>query len=422
MQRLISKIILSGLLTGSLVLAGCKKQSQTEEEVQDTPDYGYLYIFMNPSKEITNYALGTKESKGKEFEVLLEGAEIFDTEALAAIEHGTRDAYMQRGQEPDQYLMTTTDMSNLRSGKWFNHGIDLLRSSDMIHWESSVFDFNKGKSIFSDPDVTVENGYKTDEEYANINRVWAPQFIWDPNAYEGNGAYLVYYSILSSNPGDDHDRIFYSYADKDFKTLTQPKLFYDPGYAVIDTDIVFNPFDNLYHIMVKKEGAEPSERGLFEYTTPDLLGEPWTFVLHITAEGDALVEGATQMKRIDEDAYNLYYMRYDSVYKYKVLDLDRLGRNPSASMNLKGNGNFQHGSMMYVSEREYNMLQNWSDLIILLKEAKALEEKDGSDKLKDGIAFAEKTLDENRDVNSLYLSIPKAIKKLSEAMADKLSR
>lgn len=422
MQIFMSKSFCYLLLAGCVAFSACKKQTPQEEEVSDTPDYGYLYIFMNPTKEITNYALGTKESKGKEFEVLLEGAEIFDTEALAGIEHGTRDAYMQRGQEPDQYLMTTTDMSNLRSKEWFNHGIDLLRSTDMIHWESTVFDFNKGKSIFSDPEVIVENGYKTDEEYAKINRVWAPQFIWDAKAYDGKGAYLVYYSILSSNPGDDHDRIFYSYADKDFNTLTQPRVFYDPGYAVIDTDIVFNPFDNLYHIMVKKEGAEPSERGLFEYTTPELLGSPWTFVLHVDAEGDALVEGATQMKRLDEDAYNLYYMRYDSVYKYKVLDLDRLGQNPSASTNLKGTGNFQHGSMMYVSEREYKMLQNWSDLMILLNEAKSLEEKEGSTKLKEAIASVEKTLDENRTVKSLYKAIPEAIKTLSSAVANKLNR
>ena len=71
----------------------------------------------------------------------------------------------------------------------------------------------------------------------------------------GEGAYLVYYSILSTNEGDDHDRIFYSYADREFKTLTQPRVFFDPGISVIDADIVYNPYDSLYHMYYKREGA-----------------------------------------------------------------------------------------------------------------------------------------------------------------------
>lgn len=380
--------------------------------------YGYLYIFMNPAKEITNYALATKESLGKKFNVLLEGDEIFNTEELASIEHGTRDAYMDRGQRDNEYFMTTTDMSNIRSGIWNNYGMDLLRSTDMVHWESSVFDFRKGKSIFSDPEATIEDGYKTDEEYAKINRVWAPQFIWDENAFDGKGAYLVYYSLLSSNPGDNHDRIFYSYADKDFKTLTQPRVFYDPGYSVIDADIVFNPYDNLYHMMIKKEGASAEETGIYEYTSPALLGEPWEFVLHVKTEGNAAVEGATQIRRIDEDAYNLYYMRYDSQYQYKVVDLDHLGLNPAASVALAGNGNFQHGSMIYLTKLEYDMLSNWSEMMIQLKKAKGLMASDRTNAFDEAVALAEKVLAENHTVEDLAAAIPEALEALYKAMGD----
>ena len=41
----------------------------------DDNRYGYLYCFMNSNKEITNYALGTKEDLGKRFHVLLGGGE-----------------------------------------------------------------------------------------------------------------------------------------------------------------------------------------------------------------------------------------------------------------------------------------------------------------------------------------------------------
>ena len=78
---------------------------------------------------------------------------------------------------------------------------------------------------------------------------------------------MVYYSILSTNEGDDHDRIFYSYADREFKTLTQPRVFFDPGISVIDADIVYNPYDSLYHMYYKREGALGTERGAVSMRT-----------------------------------------------------------------------------------------------------------------------------------------------------------
>ena len=371
--------------------------------------YGYLYTFMNPNYETTNYALATKDSYAKKFDVLLDGDEIFDTEALAPIEGGTRDAFMNRGERADEYFMVTTDMSNIKSGMWNNHGIDLLRSTDMIHWESTAFDFNKGKVIFSDPDATTD-GYKTDAEYARITRVWAPQFIWDAE----KDAYLVYYSILSSNPGDTHDRMFYSYADKDFRTLTQPRLFYDPGYAVIDADILYSEYDGLYHMMIKKEGASAAQTGIFEYTSPSLLGSPWTEVMHMRAEGDAAVEGPTHIRRIDEDIYNLYYMRYDSEYSYKVVDLDHMGTGYSSSFKLSGTGSFQHGSIMTVTEDEYNVLATWSEIMTTIKKYERLD----PDAFADAIAAARRAIDSNRTVAALAEALPPALEALKAAYDD----
>ena len=394
------------------------RRGDIDVEVSQAPAdnrYGYLYTYMNPASEITNYALGTKESKGKKFDVLIDGAEVFDTHALAPVEGGTRDAYMNRGQRDNEYFMTVTDMSNIRSGKWENHAIALLRSTDMIHWESTSFDFNLGKKIFSDPDATVADGYATDAAYAAITHVWAPQFIWDPTAMNGSGAYLVYYSLLAPLNGLNHDRIFYSWADRDFKTLTQPRLFYDPGYAVIDADIVFNDHDNLYHMMIKKEGAGASETGIFEYTSPVLTGGEWKLVMHMRAEDNAAVEGPTHIRRIDEDIYNLYYMRYDSQYKYKVVDMNHLCSSYSLSTALAGDGNFQHGSVMTVDETEYKMLATWSDVVINIKKCEKIKADNATDFFDAVIAQARKAIDDNRTVSNLAEALPAALKALLEA-------
>lgn len=323
----------------------------------DDEKYGYLYCFMSSAKEITNFALGTKEDKGKVFNALLGGDEVFDTDALARIEGGTRDAFILRGEKANQYLMACTDMCVAKSNVWNNYGIDLLTSTDLIHWQSTTFDFRKGKRIFSDPEATTDC-YKSDAEYAKINRVWAPQIIWDQSA----GKYLVYYSLLSSNTGDNYDKIYYSYADEDFKTLTQPRMFFNPGFSVIDADILFNPYDSLYHMYYKREAANGSDRGVYEATSPVLVGGTWTDITHVTNEGTAQVEGSSHIRRINEDTYNLYYMRYSEGYSYKVCETNHVGLNTTASSDLQGNGNFQHGSFMTLTETEYKMLELWDKI------------------------------------------------------------
>ena len=408
---------------GEAVTAGTLKATSGELNVEQplrlAPDdnrHGYLYCFMNAGTEITNFALGTKEDKGHVFNVLLGGGEIFDTEAIAGIEHGTRDAYIGRGKGTDEYFITTTDMKQHASGVWNNRGINLIRSNDLVHWESTTFDFTRGKSVFSDPEATT-GVYDTDEEYARINRVWAPQFIWDETGNGGEGAYLVYYSILSSNEGDTRDRIFYSYADREFKTLTQPRLFFDPGVSVIDADIVFNPYDSLYHMYYKREGATGSARGIYEATSDRLVGGTWTEVMHVDNEGSEQVEGSSTVRRINEDVYNLYYMRYSGGNAYKYCETDHLGLNVGPSANLEGSGAFQHGSVMTVTEEEYDMLQAWSDVKLFLPQRQSLKEESGSSVFDAAIRQAEEAL-ELTGLSNLAQALPAAYAALQASLAE----
>lgn len=376
--------------------------------------HGYLYTYMNSGKEITNMALGLKEGMGKKFDQLLDGAEIFNTSELASIEGGTRDAYLGRGQGEHEYFMTTTDMCNAKSGVWNNYGMDLLRSNDLVHWESTVFDFRKGKSIFSDSETTTDC-YKTDEEYSKIDRVWAPQFIWDASANNGEGAYLVYYSLLSSNEWDRYDRMYYSYADKDFKTLTQPRLLMDPGVSLIDADIVFNEYDGLYHMLVKRTGTGVATTGIYEYTSPSLTGSEWTEIGRMDGQNTTGIEAPTQIRRIGEDVYNMYFMRFDSDYSYKVADMDHDGLKAGLAVKVTGTGSFQHGSVIYVDKEEYGMLQLYSSVKGLLRQAKAAQETGTTVVFNDAIAYADKVLEENRTVSSLLENLPAAYNKLVEA-------
>ena len=150
------------ILTVFIGLATFSTSAQQQKGNLQKGDYGYLYCHMNDrSRAWTAYALSRD---GLHYHDLLNGDSIFSDNEVAQIEGATRDAYICRKHDGTGYLMVTTDMNVGRfkdlkkKAEWDNYGIELLRSDDLIHWESKTFDFRKGTAIFSDPEA--ESPYK----------------------------------------------------------------------------------------------------------------------------------------------------------------------------------------------------------------------------------------------------------------------
>ena len=279
--------------------------------------YGYLYCHMSRRGEWTAFALSRD---GENWHDLNGGNEVYDTGKLSAIEGGARDAYIARSGDGKSFVMVTTDMCTRKSRQWWNYGINLLRSDDLIHWESVTFDFRKGPDIFCDPESP-----DVYEDYSAIHRVWAPQVIWDENYTwpDGQrGGYFVYYSLLNSKE-DQYDRIFYSYADPSFTRLTKPRLLFDWGYATIDADIVWVEADKKWHMMIKKEGGQ---RGIFTTKSESLTGtwpEPDESD-YVDFEGNKKCEGASAFRIVGEEGWRVGYVEYSSrPIRYRIC-------NPSA--------------------------------------------------------------------------------------------
>ncbi len=370
--------------------------------------FGYLYCHMAGTSENTLYALGTKEDGGVKFHPLLDNQPVYDAEEIAGIEGGVRDAFILRAAGGNGYLMVTTDMSNRKSRTWFNHGINLLKSNDLIHWTSTTFDFRKGSEIFSDPDS--RDVYK---DYSLINRVWAPQMIWDKDYDNGKGGYFVYYSMLSTNEGDDHDRMYYSYADKDFTTLTKPRLFHDRGIAMIDCHIEWNDCDRQYHVFFKREGVSGYERGIYKAVFDKLGSGQWRDVLHITNEGKENVEGPSAFRLINENRWKVAYIRYSGGKCYKLCNADALLENIDKGTPIEGDVNPQHGSFMTVTEEEYNLLETWSALKLRIQELETSSPKAAaSKKVKAAKAALEVVYDDNpiAQLTALYAKHLNALK------------
>lgn len=323
----------------------------------------YLYCHMSDRGQWTAYALS---EDGMHFHDLLCGDSIFSPHEMAGIEGGTRDAYICRKHDLSGYIMVTTDMKNSmtkRLGKkaeWDNYGINLLTSDDLIHWKSTTFDFRKGLSIFSDGKDSKRSVYK---DWSTINRVWAPQIFWDAEYIwpDGKkGGYFIYYSLWNRDE-EKYDRMYYSYADETFTTLTQPRLLFDWGYATIDADINFVPADGLFHMMIKKEGGQP---GLFTSTSHSLTG-PWPepdAKDFVNFEGKKKCEGVSAFQLVGDSTWRIAYIEYSSRPRnYRICKADKYMRNFSSPQNIEGVNGPQHGSFMRITKEEYDRLQAWSD-------------------------------------------------------------
>lgn len=353
----IKTFCVSALMGISILQAGAQQKGNPQSGDR------YLYCHMSDRGQWTAYAIS---KDGMHYHDIICGDSIFSPYEMAGIEGGTRDAYICRKHDLSGYIMVTTDMKNSmtkRLGKkaeWDNYGINLLTSDDLIHWKSTTFDFRKGLSIFSDGKDSKRSIYK---DWSTINRVWAPQIFWDADYTwpDGKkGGYFIYYSLWNRDE-QKYDKMYYSYADETFTTLTQPRLLFDWGYATIDADINFVPADGLYHMMIKKEGGQP---GLFTSTSHSLTG-PWPepdAKDFVNFEGNKKCEGVSAFQLVGDSTWRIAYIEYSSRPRnYRICKADKYMRNFSSPQNIEGVNGPQHGSFMRITKEEYDRLQAWSD-------------------------------------------------------------
>jgi len=317
-------------------------------------DYGYLYCHMSELAEYTAFAISRD---GYNYEDILEGKPIINPNEHARVSQGQRDAYITRSFDGTGFVMVNTDMCTKKAKNWSNFGIDLLKSDDLIHWTSVSFDFRKGPNIFLDPESP--SVYKN---FKDIKKVWAPQIFWDPNYLWTNGdkgGYFIYYSMFNKKV-EKYDRMYYSYANKNFTNMTQPKLLFDWGYGTIDADINLLE-DGLYHIMIKKEKGTP---GIFTATSK-YLNKDWSEPVeddYINFEGKKLCEGPSAFQLIGDKTWRVAYIQYkDKPKHYRICKADEHLRNFKEPVDIKGVTGPQHGSFMRITEQEYNNLKKWSD-------------------------------------------------------------
>lgn len=325
-------------------------------EAEDKDKAGYLFVHMSSKGEFTSYSLSRT---GKYWTDLLNGAEAFSTKDNT-VTGGMRDAYVTR-LEDGGFMLVGTDMTS-RLGWTSNHIMDLMLSPDLVHWTKNV-----KIDLESSDNLKALGGITADQ----MTAAWAPQVIYDPVTRH----YVVYYSVGFP----DRHRIYYQLVDKDLSILTEPRLYFDPGYDIIDADIVYNAVDNDYQMVYKCESANDLNRATAPHLVPaDDDATTGTTVWTITdgfhvSDNNQSIEAPTQWREIGQTKWKLSFINYSGGgYGYKTLGLDEHGLHPSAPVRIAGSNNAQHGCILKLTQPEYDNLLSWDSVKTLLPTVEAI--------------------------------------------------
>ena len=302
---------------------------------KDSPYSHYLFTFFpSNSDENIYYAVS---SNGYDYTVVNKNKPVITANGITVM-NGLRDPHILRG-EDGRFYMVATDMRSAL-GWSSNRGMVLMRSDDLVNWQTSTVHFP----------TRYAGTY-----FANVTRVWAPETIYDPVA----GKYLVYFSILTNDGVVPYDKVFYAYANEDFTDLEgEPIYFYDRGGATIDMDIVYNENDSLYHAFYKNEGAG----GICQVTATSLTapagqeGSQWSAPSGTLQQTTEAVEGAGIFRLIDSDDWILMYDCYMNGHYQFCSSPDLFQFTFRKNTATQGAFTPRHGTVIPITEEEYQML------------------------------------------------------------------
>lgn len=286
----------------------------------------YLFTYFTGGKggEHIRFALS---NDGYHFRALNRNQPVLDA-ALISATGGVRDPHISRGVDGKTFFMVATDMNTEKYGWGPDYAMVLLKSTDLVHWASTSIDITK-----------------TFNKFTGVNRVWAPQTIYDPQVNK----YMIYWSMRF---GEEADKIYYAYANKDFTGLeTEPKqLFFKPdGGACIDGDIVYK--DKKYYLFFKTEGSGAG----IKIAVSDKLTSGYVLRDKYVQQTKDPVEGAGTFKLNNSNSYILMYDMYTQG-KYQFTRTDDLEHFKLIDNEVSMNFHPRHGTIMPITAREATLL------------------------------------------------------------------
>lgn len=239
-------------------------------------DYLFTYFTKN-GEDGLHLAVSTD---GYKWEKLNDGKSYFTPKV--GKEKLVRDPCVVRGPDGTYHMVWTCG--------WNENGIGYASSKDFVTW-------------------TEQREIPVMAHEPTVRNSWAPEITYDEKRKE----FLIFWASTvperfpqtAGSSEEKYNHRIYATTTKDFVTFTPTKLFFDPGFSVIDTTFLRTPTGN--YLIAKDETRTPPKKYLQIATAPDLQGPFGALSAPFTPK-DLWVEGPTAIKIGDD--YIVYYDAY----------------------------------------------------------------------------------------------------------------
>ena len=226
------------------------------------------------------------------------------------------------------------------------HGVFHLLASD--GWESTSIIHASSNDLI---DWSEQAAVPVMDDVPGTRNSWAPEAFYDK---ESGLFRLIWSSTVCENPAkDERDHRIWSCETEDFHEFAESRLFFDPGYNVIDATVV--PYGDAYLMAFKDERGENRKRTEYKAlrTALSLRGAgPFESVSELITP--SLVEGPALYK-ID----GLWMMLYDYFHHHHYgasLSEDGIDWRVSGVEVILPEG-ARHGSVIEIDDEVANRLK-----------------------------------------------------------------
>jgi hypothetical protein len=200
----------------------------------------------------------------------LNGGRSYLTPEIGSKEKLMRDPCATRGPDGIYHLVWTSG--------WNENNIGHASTKDFIHWSA-------------EQEIPVMAHEPT------VRNSWAPEIIYDAKRQR----YLIFWASAirgkftetEASTGKDYNNRIYCTTTTDFTSFTPTRLFFDPGFTVIDATIL--PANRRFYLIVKDETLRPPKKHLRIASSDDVEG-PYTDFSAPFTPTDLWVEGPTAIK------------------------------------------------------------------------------------------------------------------------------
>ncbi|MES4905841.1 MULTISPECIES: family 43 glycosylhydrolase [unclassified Streptomyces] len=317
-------------------------------EAQPRPKYaGYLFTYFTGEGTADGEQIRMALSRGNDplhWRELNAGKPVL-TSGLG--EKGLRDPFVIRSPKGDKFYLIATDLRMYQnsSGTWDqvqrtgSKSIMVWESTDLVHWTDQ-------RLVKVSPDTA--------------GNTWAPEAYYD----EELGEYVVFWASKlyaeddPNHTGNTYNKMLYA-TTKDFRSFSEPKVWNDPGYSVIDSTVIKDK--GAYYRFTKDErdpsSGTPCSKFITAEKSTSLTDTSYDFVADCIGKGAIdRGEGPTIFKSNTEDKWYLFIDEFGGrgYIPFETTDLASGKWTPSENYQLPASP--RHGTVLPVTQAEYDRL------------------------------------------------------------------